>query len=85
MLAWAILVSAMVNVENHVWQMVLISLAISIHQLEMSCGFFISHSDLVGPYSGAAFGITNTLAQGPGFLVPLLVAYLAPNVSLISS
>ena len=33
-----------------------------------------------GPYSGILFGITNTFAQIPGFLTPLLVSEMTQNV-----
>ncbi|TRY68251.1 hypothetical protein TCAL_07674, partial [Tigriopus californicus] len=82
MLTWAVLVAAMGHIPSEIGQMVFITIAVSIHQLEMSGGFFISHSDLVGPYAGSAFGITNTIAQLPGFIIPILVAYFAPHGTL---
>ena len=38
-------------------------------------------SFIAGPFAGSVFGITNTMAQIPGFVNPMLVAYLTPNVS----
>ncbi len=51
---------------------ILLILTMSFLQLAQTGGFFLSHSDLVGPYSGLAFGITNTIAQFPGFITALL-------------
>ena len=36
---------------------------------------------MAGPYSGTLFGITNTMAQIPGFANALIVGALTPNVS----
>eukprot|EP00095_Tigriopus_kingsejongensis_P000780 maker-scaffold67_size430214-snap-gene-2.7 protein:Tk00780 transcript:maker-scaffold67_size430214-snap-gene-2.7-mRNA-1 annotation:"AGAP006594-PB" len=82
MILWAALVAGMGHLSDNIAQMVLITIAVSIHQLEMSAGFFISHADLVGPFAGSAFGITNTIAQLPGFIIPMLVANFAPNGTL---
>ena len=44
-------------------------------------GFFISHSDLVGPYTSFLFGFTNTMANLTGFLNPLVMsAFLSEEV-----
>lgn len=53
----------------------------AIHELAICGGFYFSHSDIAGPFAGSVFGITNTMAQIPGFVNPLLVAFLTPNVS----
>ena len=37
-----------------------------------------------GPYSGILFGITNTFAQIPGFLTPLLVSEMTQTVSNVN-
>ena len=62
------------------WQIGLISLAITIQQLEFTGGFYYSPSDLAGQFAGVIFGMTNTMAQVSGFMGPLTIAYLAPNV-----
>ena len=56
----------------------------AIHELAICGGFYFSHSDIAGPFAGSVFGITNTMAQIPGFVNPLLVAYLTPNVSFLN-
>lgn len=61
-------------------QMTLISIAASLSQVIAICGFFTSHADLAGPFSGIFFGFTNTVAHFSGFLNPLVIAKLAPNV-----
>ena len=55
--------------------------AMAIHEIAICGGFYFSHSDIAGPFAGSVFGITNTMAQIPGFVNPLLVAYLTPKVS----
>ena len=57
-----------------------LALGRTLQELAITGGFFFSHKDLVGKYSSILFGITNTLAQIPGFLVPLLIAWITPNV-----
>ena len=57
-----------------------LALGRSVQELATTGGFFFSHKDLVGKYSAILFGITNSLAQIPGFLVPLLIAWITPNV-----
>ena len=46
-------------------------------------GFYFNHPDIAGRYKTVAFGITNTFAQLTGFLNPLLVAKLTPDVSVL--
>ena len=55
--------------------------SMAIHEIAICGGFYFSHPDIAGPFAGSVFGITNTMAQIPGFVNPLLVAYLTPNVS----
>ena len=60
--------------EYKVGHVVLISLGMALHQLAISGGFYFSHAEVAGPYSGVLFGITNTMAQIPGFLTPVIVS-----------
>jgi len=60
----------------------MLTFGLSIHELCITGGFYFSHSELAGPYSGILFGITNTFAQIPGFLTPLLVSEMTQNGSL---
>lgn len=53
----------------------------AVHEIAICGGFYFSHPDIAGPFAGSVFGITNTMAQIPGFVNPMLVAYLTPNVS----
>ena len=46
-----------------VGHVILIALGMSFHQLSISGGFYFSHAEVAGPYSGVLFGITNTMAQ----------------------
>ena len=67
--------------ENIVAHLASFTIAMAVHEIAICGGFYFSHPDIAGPYAGSAFGITNTMAQIPGFVNPLLVAYLTPNVS----
>lgn len=67
--------------EDKIGAIILIVLTVSFLNLSTAGGFLLSHSDLAGPFTGLAFGITNTMAQMPGFITPLIVAYMTPNVS----
>ena len=60
---------------------VTLGLGLAIHELVMTGGFYFSHKELAGRHSGVLFGMTNTMAQIPGFVNPLLIAWLTPNVS----
>ena len=57
----------------------MITMTMSFLQSAHMGGFFLSHNDLFGQHAGLVFGITNTLAQIPGFVTSILVAYLTPN------
>jgi hypothetical protein len=44
-------------------------------------GFVVNYVDIAPRYSAVLFGISNTFATLPGFLAPVTVAALTPNVS----
>ena len=67
--------------DDHLSAIWLLIITMSSLQVIPNGGFFFSHSDVFGPYSGLAFGITNTIGQIPGFVTSMLVAYMTPNVS----
>ena len=75
--------------------MLLLTLGLALHELCITGGFYFSHSELAGAstpqlllspppppgrYSGILFGITNTFAQIPGFLTPVLVSEMTQHV-----
>jgi len=62
--------------DYKVGHVILISVGMAMHQLSISGGFYFSHAEVAGPYSGVLFGITNTMAQIPGFLTPVIVSSL---------
>ena len=68
-----------INITPQVGHVVLISLGMALHQLSISGGFYFSHAEVAGPYSGVLFGITNTMAQIPGFLTPVIVSSLTTS------
>eukprot|EP00092_Neocalanus_flemingeri_P024646 GFUD01026731.1.p1 GENE.GFUD01026731.1~~GFUD01026731.1.p1 ORF type:complete len:504 (+),score=120.85 GFUD01026731.1:68-1579(+) len=68
--------------QEKVAHVALLALGLTLHELAMTGGFYFSHSELAGPYSGVLFGITNTFAQIPGFLTPLLVSTMTQHGSL---
>ena len=63
-----------------VGQLVLLSIAACTLQICGTCGFFTSHAEVAGPFSGFFFAATNTVANTSGFIGPLIVAAVAPNV-----
>jgi ACS family sodium-dependent inorganic phosphate cotransporter-like MFS transporter 5 len=70
----------LLNKDDSLGAIILLTVTMSFLQISTTGGFFLSHSELAGPYSGLIFGITNTAAQIPGFVTALMVAYLTPNV-----
>jgi len=73
---------SIVPCHEKVAHVILLALGLTLHELAMTGGFYFSHSELAGPYSGVLFGITNTFAQIPGFLTPLLVSHMTQHGSL---
>ena len=67
--------------DDYLGAICLLIITMSSLQVIQNAGFFFSHTDVFGPYSGLAFGITNTIATIPGFVTSMLVAYMTPNVS----
>ena len=65
--------------------MALITIGSSVGNLCTTGGFLVVHSDMSGPFTGIVFSMTNTLANSAGILAPLLVAKVAPNVSILAS
>ena len=61
----------------------LASLTVASFLIETSfnAGFFISHSDLAGPYTTIVFGLTNTMANLTGIIGPLIMASLVSDDS----
>ncbi len=62
--------------------LILLTLGMSGHQLGVTGGYYLSHADIAGPYAGTLFGITNTMAQIPGFANPLIIASFVQNVTI---
>ena len=70
--------------EDHRYgPVVTLGLGLAVHELVMTGGFYFSHKELAGRHSGVLFGMTNTMAQIPGFLNPLLIAWLPPGVTAL--
>ena len=45
-------------------------------------GFLLSNIDLAPQYTGVLQGIANTIGTIPGFVTPICIAWLTPEVSL---
>ena len=60
--------------DDHLSAIWLLIITMSSLQVIPNGGFFFSHSDVFGPYSGLAFGITNTIGQIPGFVTSVFNA-----------
>ena len=71
----------LIEEDNITGHLAMFTISMAIHEIAICGGFYFSHADIAGPFAGSVFGITNTMAQIPGFVNPLLVAYLTPNVS----
>lgn len=69
-----------ITADNIIGCIVLLTVGMSGHHFSTTGGYYLSHSDIAGPFSGTLFGITNTMAQIPGFANALIVAHLTPNV-----
>ncbi|XP_059084205.1 uncharacterized transporter slc-17.2-like isoform X2 [Tigriopus californicus] len=77
--SFAVLLICSNQVDNKLLKMSIFALINTLHQVSITGGFYISHMDLVGPFAGVAFGITNTAATCAGFLIPLFLSYFVPN------
>ena len=49
------------------------------------CGYNVNHADLAPSYTGLLFGITNTVANAPGFLTPEMVGAFTKEESTIQT
>ena len=76
------IVLRLVPCQMKVAHVVILAIGLSIHRISLTGGYYFSHSELAGPYSGVLFGVTNTFAQIPGFITPLLVSTMTPNGNL---
>ena len=61
--ALAFLCVQLLPCQQRAGHVLLISAGMTLHQLAISGGFYFSHAEVAGPYSGVLFGITNTMAQ----------------------
>ena len=48
-------------------------------ETSFNAGFFITHSDMAGPYTTIVFGLTNTMANLTGVIGPLIMAFLVSD------
>ena len=76
----AILYCFIIYADN-LGKILILTAATMVNQLGTTGGYFISHSDVVGPYAAILFGTCNTLAMVLRFGSPLIITTLAPNVS----
>jgi len=73
---------AILPCTEKVGHVALLAVGMAVHELAITGGFYFSHSEVGGAHSGVLFGITNTFAQIPGFLTPLLVSYMTQGGTL---
>ena len=66
--------------QSAVGKIAAITAAACFNQLPLRGGFFLSFSDVAGTFGPLLFGFSNTIAQVPGFINPLIIGALAPNV-----
>lgn len=81
----AILYCFMIYAESTAGKIIILTSATMLNQVSTTGGYFISHTDLAGPFAGILFGACNTLAMIAGFGNPLVIAALAPNVGFLQS
>lgn len=81
MLGASVLLCVVPYIPSSVGPIIVLSLSASFLQLCFAAGHQMTPSDMVGPFAGILFGFTNTMAQTSGFIAPLVIAALAPNVS----
>ena len=67
--------------QSSVGKIAVLTAAGCFNQLPLRAGFFLSFSDVGGSFGPMLFAISNTIAQLPGFINPLIIAALAPDVS----
>ena len=68
--------------DEKYWIIALITIAISASEVTYVAGFGICLMDVAPNYMGILQGINNTLGLSPGFIMPLVIAALTPNVTL---
>merc|ERR1719239_1217936 len=73
---------AILPCTEKVGHVALLAVGMAVPELAITGGFYFSHSEVGGPHSGVLFGITNTFAQIPGFLTPLLVSFMTQGGTL---
>ncbi len=63
------------HVGDYRAQIALVSLAVLSVKGTFAMGFMVAYSEMAGPYAGFAYGISNSIAQSSGFIIPYVVAY----------
>lgn len=77
----AVLWLAFVTCESPILAVGLIVIGNAFSAVTWGGGHLININDISGPYSGILFGISNTIATVPGFVVPALVGWITKNQS----
>ena len=77
----AIMFCLMTFAESNAAKIFILTIAGSANHFTTTGGYFLSHSDVAGSFGGILFGICNTIGMFSGFINPLIIAALAPNVS----
>lgn len=62
----------------------LLALGVSMTGVQYGGGLYMSAGDIAPMYAGVIYGISNTVATIPGFLSPLAIGFLTPDVSPLS-
>ena len=68
------------SADDIVGHLTLFTIAMATHEFAMCGGYYFSYSDFAGPFASSLFGFGNTMCIIPGFINPILVAYMTPNV-----
>ena len=70
-----------VDCHTTVWAIVILVIGVSGMGFQYGGGFVLNHVDIAPKYAALLFGMSNTVATIPGFVAPIVIGALTPNVS----
>ena len=59
---------------------ILLTLGVALTGFQYGGGLYMNAGDIAPKYAGIIYGISNTFASLPGFLAPMAIGYLTPEV-----
>lgn len=61
----------------------LITIGYSLHEVSVMGGYYFAVMDIAPAFVGVIQGINKTVSLAPGFIMPVIISALTPDVSLI--